>query len=211
LLGLFVMWLVFDQVWGVRAAAAMKRTFISNLQFIAQYAREPLASDLKIALGRSLALRETINNDLDRARALADGVLFEFGASRQRDLQLRSQIRQWQPQLRTLFVLRIASLKYRLQLPGFELPEGVRLRQQAYDEHSARMLEEMADRIEGNAAPATESVEDSHELLNRMVEAIQGDDSAELPPARAQSFVTLIRHIDDLTTCLASGIASGIW
>jgi hypothetical protein len=33
--------------------------------------------------------------------SLADGVLFEFGPSRQQDLALRDQIRRWQPQLRT--------------------------------------------------------------------------------------------------------------
>jgi multidrug resistance protein MdtO len=43
LLGLFMMWLVFDQLWGSRAAVAMKRTFISNLRLLAQLAREPLS------------------------------------------------------------------------------------------------------------------------------------------------------------------------
>ena len=36
LLGLFIMWLVFDQLWGAPAAVEMKRTFISNLRLIAQ-------------------------------------------------------------------------------------------------------------------------------------------------------------------------------
>jgi multidrug resistance protein MdtO len=211
LLGLIMMWLVFDQLWGAPAAVQMKRTFILNLRLVAQFATQPASNDLRTALGRSLALRETINANLDKVRALADGVLFELGPSRQRDLELRSYIRQWQPQLRTLFVMRIAFLKYRLQLPGFELPEIVRLRQQAYDEHSARILEEMADRIEGNRGSETNSVEDSHDLLNKTIEGLQGQDPAHLPPGRAQSFITLLRGIDGLTTCLASEIASGVW
>lgn len=141
LLGLIMMWLVFDQVWGVRAGLEMKRTFILNLRLVARFARGPASDDLRIAIGGSVALRETINANLDKVRALADAVLFELGPSRRSDLELRSYIRQWQPQLRTLFVMRIAFLKYRLQLPGFELPESIRLRQQAYDEQSARMLE----------------------------------------------------------------------
>ena len=210
LLGLIMMWLVFDQIWGARAGVEMKRTFILNLRLVAQFATQPASNDLRTALGRSLAIRETINANLDKVRALADGVLFELGPSRQRDLELRSYIRQWQPQLRTLFVMRIAFLKYRLQLPGFELPEIVRLRQQAYDEHSARILEEMADRIEGNRGSETNSVEDSHDLLNKTIEGLQGQDPAHLPPGRAQSFITLLRGIDGLTTCLASEIASGV-
>ncbi len=207
MLGLIVMWIVFDQVWGARAAVEMKRTFTLNLRLVAQFATQPATKDLRTVLSRSLALRETINASLDKVRALADGVLFELGPSRRRDLELRSCIRQWQPELRTLFVLRIAFLKYRLQLPGFELPETLRLRQQEYDENSARILEDLADWIEGSAVPAANRVEASHELVNRTVDAIQG----ELPTEPAQSFTTLLHGIDGLTTSLASGIASRLW
>jgi len=211
LLGLFMMWFVFDRLWTSPASVEMRRTFISNLRLIAQFARVPLSRDLKVAVGRSLALRETINANLDKVRAVADGVLFEFGPSRQKDLEFRSYIRRWQPQLRTLFVMRIAFLKYRLQLPGFELPEPVRARQQAYDEHAARILEEMADRIEHNTPFEPNTVEASHEFLNRTVEAIHAEQPAGLPAGRAQSLITLLRGIDDLTTCLASETACGDW
>jgi multidrug resistance protein MdtO len=207
LLGLFAMWLVFDQLWGTHAATEMKRTFISNLRLLAQLAREPLSNDLKSAIRRSITLRETININLDKVSALADGVLFEFGPSRDRDLELRSYVRLLQPELRTLFVMRIASLKYRLQLPGFELPESVRRRQQAYDDHSARLLEEMADRIEHNAPHASDGISDSHELLKETVQGIQSEVGSQLPAGRVQSLITLLRGIDGLTTSLASEIA----
>lgn len=146
LFGLLMMWLIFDRLWSVPAAIAMKEAFLANLRLLAQLAREPVSNDLGTTLERSYSLRETINAQFDKVRSFADGVLFEFGPSRGKNLELRSYIRQWQPQLRTLFVMRIASLKYRLNLPGFQLPEAVRLRHQQYDEHSARMLEEMAAR-----------------------------------------------------------------
>ena len=47
LLGLFIMWLVFDQLWGAPAAIQMKKTFISNLRLVAQFAREPISKDAK--------------------------------------------------------------------------------------------------------------------------------------------------------------------
>lgn len=210
LLGLFMMWFVFDRLWASPSSVEMRRTFSLNLRLMAQYAREPVSMDLKTALGRTRTLRETINENLDRARAVADLVPFEFGPSRQRDLQLRSYIRRWQPQLRTLFVMRMAALKYRLQLPGFELPDMVRVRQQAYDEHSARMLEELADRIEHNKPFEGKTVADSHELLGRAVETIVSAPVASLPKGRAQSLTTLLRGIDELTTSLAAEIAGGI-
>lgn len=208
LLGLLMMWLAFDQLWSSPAGVDMKKTFVASLRLLAQLAREPVSRDLKIAIERSYSLRETINAQFDKVRSLADGVLFEFGPSRERHLELRSYIRQWQPQFRTLFVMRNASWKYRAQLPGFELPESVRQRHQAYDDHSAHMLEEMAERIDGNAPPAGDGIEESHDLLNRMVEEIQSEESARLPPGRGASFVTLIRRIDSLTSSLASQIAA---
>jgi multidrug resistance protein MdtO len=186
----------------------MKKTLGAILRLLAQLAREPLSNDLRTAIERTYSLRETIHAQLDKVRSLADGVLFEFGPSRHRDIELRSYIRQWQPQLRTLFVLRIASLKYRLQLPGFELPETVRLRQQAYDEHSARMLEDMADWIEHSAPHASNGIDDSHELLKETLQGIQAEEGPQLPTGRVQSLISLLRGIDSLTTSLALEIAA---
>ena len=104
--------------------------------------------------------------------------------------------------------MRIASLKYRLQLPGFELSEPVRLAQRAYDERSSRMLEEMADRIEGTATPAGQVPPDSSDLLEQTIEAYCTEESQQLPAAHVWSFTTLLRGIDRLTSSLAGEIAA---
>jgi multidrug resistance protein MdtO len=167
LLGLLMMWLVFDQLWGALAAAGMKTTFVSTLRLLAQFVREPLSTDLRVAIERSYSLRETINKNFDKVRALADGVLFEFGPSRQDDLALRDRIRRWQPQLRLLFLTRITLLKFRLQLPGFQLPEPVQLAQQEFDHRLAKTLDAMAERMESKGPEVRESLEDSFERLER--------------------------------------------
>jgi multidrug resistance protein MdtO len=208
LLGLIMMWIVFDRLWGEPAAVEMKKTFVSNLRLLAQLAREPVSEEMRIGIARTVNLRETINAGLDQVRDFADLVLFEFGPSRRGDLELRDHIRRWQPHLRTLFVMRIAALKYRLQLPGFELPESVRLQHRAYDDHSARMLEEMADQIEHNTSPPENTTERSHELLSTTVEGIRAEDSSQLYAGRIESFAALLREIDGLTTSLASEITA---
>lgn len=95
LLGLLMMWLVFDQFWSASAALQMKRTFASNLRLLAQFAREPISSDLRTAAERSYSLRETINTNFDRVRDLTGGVLLEFGPSREQDLAMRERIISW--------------------------------------------------------------------------------------------------------------------
>ncbi len=206
LLGLFVMWLVFDKLWGELAAVEMRAAFSSAVRSLAQLAKGPVSRDIGDEIGRSFALRETINANLDKVSAQADGVLFEFGPSRERDLQLRTYVRRWQSQLRALFLMRIALQKYRLQLPGFELPELLRVQLERYDSDSARLLEEMADWIERNEPQLTDRGEVFAERPDTTVDRIAAEASAQLPAGRAQSLTSLLRGIHNVTTALASEI-----
>lgn len=207
LLGLFVMWLVFDHLWSAPAGIAMKKAFVSSLRLLAQFTREPISGDLRTAIERSYSLRETINAQFDKVLSLADGVLFEFGPERQRDLEIRNFIRSFQPKLRTLFLMRVASWKYRALVPGLEFPEKIRVRQAAYDKRSAAMLEEMVDRIEGQRLDMAGGLEDSTDLLRQTIEEAEAEQPRGLPGGQAQSFTTLLRGIDGLTASLASEVA----
>jgi multidrug resistance protein MdtO len=205
-LGLLMMWLIFDQLWRARASVAMRKAFISTLRLLAQFAREPVSSDIRQAMQRTSALHDTINTKFDSVRSLADGVLLEFGPSRRQDLALRDRIRRWQPQLRALFLMRVASLKYRLQLPGFELPEAVTVSLQAYDQCSAQMLEAIADRMEGKTSEEKPESADSSALLEQVGESCRVDESRLLLSEQGATFVPLLRQIDRLTTRLANQI-----
>ena len=200
LLGLFIMWLVFDQLWGAPAAIEMRRKFISNLRLLAQLAREPLSQDRKTAIARSLALGETINANLDKVRALADGVLFEFGPSRDQDLALRDRIRQWQPNLRMLFITRIVLWRYRAGLPGFELPEAMQPAQRKFDNRLAAALDGVADRMDGRASTEVDDLTTAYRQLEQVVWKV-APKQQDLTP-QMQSFLLLSRRIAALADCL---------
>ena len=206
-LGLLMMWLIFDQLWGAPASVEMRRAFISTLRLFAQFTREPASGDIPLAIQRTSTLRDTINAKFDNVRALADGVLLEFGRSRRVDLALRDRIRRWQPQLRTLFIMRSAFLKYRLQLPGFELPQDVVVSLQAYDEWSAQLLENIADRMEGKKPQERSACSDSVALLGQIRELCREDEPRLLLSEHGATFVPLLRQIDQLTSRLTSQIA----
>ena len=207
LLGLFIMWLVFDQIWGSPAAVEIRKTFISSLRLLAQFAREPLSKNQRTAIARSITLGEVINGNFDQVRALADGVLLEFGPSRAQNLALRNSIRQWQPQLRTLFLMRIALWKYRVQLPDFELPEPVRAAQQELDYKSAKLLDDMADHLEGKALHGEDNLEDSFEQLKQTAQTWSSEGSQQSPAAQLQTFLTLSRNSESLTMSLSKSIS----
>jgi multidrug resistance protein MdtO len=206
LLGLFIMWLVFDQLWGSPAAVEMKRTFISNLRLLAQLVREPLPGTERT--WRSYSLRETINGNFNNVRSLADGVLFELGSSRQQDLALRSRIRQWQPPLHTFLVTRLLLLKYRLQLPGFELPLAARAAQREFDDHLATILDGMADRLEGKTSNKHDDFGGSVERLEKTIRAYDSGKSEEALLREFGAFLSLSRRIASLTTSLDNELSA---
>jgi multidrug resistance protein MdtO len=209
-LGLMMMWLIFDQLWSAPASVEMRRAFISTLRLLAQFTREPVSADIRSAIQRTSALHDTIHTKFDSVRSLADGVLLEFRPTRLHDLAWRDRIRRWQPQLRTLFIMRGASLKYRLQLPGFELPEAAVASLQAYDQRSAQMLENIADRLEGEAPQGGPVSADSFAVLQQVLESCRTDESRLLLSEHGATFVPLLREIDRLTTHLTNQIAMEI-
>jgi len=207
-LGLLMMWLIFDQLWSAPASVEMRKVFISTLRLLAQFTREPVSADIRSAIQRTSALRDTINTKFDTARSLADGVLLEFGPNRRRNLALRDRIRAWQPQLRALFLMRGAALRYRLQSPGFGLPEAVLGSLRAYDECSAQLLENLADRMEGMTPQETSASADASALLRQITESCRADEVRLLLAEQGGAFVPLLRQIDRLTSRLADQISN---
>ena len=201
LLGLFVMWLVFDQLWGTSAGVEMRRAFVSNLRLLAQLARGPLSKDGRIAMAESIALGETINSNFDKVRALADGVLLEFGPSRVQNLALRNRIRRWQPELHMIFITRIVLWKYRVRLPGFELPEAIQPAQEEFDIRLATALDGMADRMNGNGSTQMEDLAKAYAQLEQAAWKASPMQQHQLTP-QVQSFLLLSRRIADLTGSL---------
>jgi hypothetical protein len=131
---------------------------------------------------------------LDQTRSYADGVLFEFSRHRAAALEFREQVRRLQPQLRSLFVVRISVLEYRLHVPGFEAPEAALRAQAAFDDCSARILEGLANEIEtGGARPEAPGA-----CLTAGVEMFD------------PSYFALLSDVDNVTGSLVAQIDSNI-
>jgi multidrug resistance protein MdtO len=148
LIGLTAMWLIFDHLWSAPASQSMKRALVGSLRLLAKLTRGPASTRQDEAIEECSALRETIYSTFDQTRSLSDGMLFEFGPGRAAALEFREQVRRLQPQLQSLFVLRVSALDYRVRLPGFELPQDALTAQILFDECSAGVLEALADEIE---------------------------------------------------------------
>ncbi len=202
MLGLLVMWLVFDQLWGSSAAVEMKRIFSSNIRLLAHLTKGPVSKDLRTAIEETYSLRETINANFDRVRQQGDGAMLEFGSSRERDVAMRAQLLQWQLQLQRIFIARIALLKYRLRLPGFELPAQIQAIQMECDDHQAATLEAIADRLEGKAT-LIENFDSSFQSMEQAAQEYCRTEPQANVGAELTTFIPLAQRLDTLIQSLS--------
>jgi hypothetical protein len=100
-----------------------------------------------------------------------------------------------------LFVTRIALLKYRFNLPGFELAPSIRSAQQEFDNELGRTLDAMADRLEGKPAE-TVNFDDSAKHLEEAIETYSSTPSVQPHTAELATFIALSRRVQDLTRSL---------
>jgi multidrug resistance protein MdtO len=166
LLGLLSMWLIFDRLWVRNALDEMQFLFARNLNMLAEYCEQLLLEDRNQAVKRTRQLRNRIDNGFQAVTAQADAVLFEFGPSRRRKLQAREDIRRWQPNLRTLFLVQLSLMQFRMQRPLKEIPPEIVPAQAAFETDVARVLRIMANEVSGKVALPVPDLTASAERLH---------------------------------------------
>jgi multidrug resistance protein MdtO len=171
LLGLMSMWLIFDRLWVRNALDEMQFLFAKNLNMLAEFSEQLLLEDRNQAIKRLRQLRIQIDNGFSAVTAQGDAVLFEFGPSRRRKLQAREDIRRWQPNLRTLLLVQLSLMQFRMQRPLKEIPPEIAEAQVPFETDIAQVLRIMANEVNGKAVlPApdlTASVERLHLTIRK--------------------------------------------
>lgn len=124
LLGLVAMWLVFDQLTAHNSLREMRGALVRGIRALMAYMREPMSGSRLEFLKRARRDRDIVNESFLNVRSSADAVLFEFDENRAEALKLRADVRAWQPQLRTLFLLQITLAHMRLREPAGKLSES---------------------------------------------------------------------------------------
>jgi multidrug resistance protein MdtO len=146
LLGLTAVWIV-DHLWHTRASDEVVRGFRANLRLIAQLvcvADDP-AADRASVIQKIRDLRDLITTGFSDVQTHASTMLFEFGPDRRKNLALRERALNWQSSLRTIFLLQISILQYRIQVDPNTLPLPVRQARIALDNAISQILESLAE------------------------------------------------------------------
>jgi multidrug resistance protein MdtO len=143
MLGLVMMWLVFETLGTKPAVQVMRELFAENLHLMAELAR-PWPRGEPADLRKIRTLREKVSENFQAVNSQADAVLFEIGRSRNYSLAVRDRLRAWLPQLRSLFLLEVALLQYRLQVSPLDLPASVVRAATHFDNELSAVLEGIA-------------------------------------------------------------------
>lgn len=207
LLGLMMMWLVFDRLWMRNALDEMQAVFARNLQDFAELTGQLLKEDRNEAVKRVRQLRDQINAGFEVVRAQADAILFEFGPSRERKLKIREDIKRWQPMLRTLLQVQGTFAQYPLQTPLEGLPPAIAEAQIAFVRDTARMAQAMADEVFGKTV---ETAPDIGVSASRLQEEIRKYyEGLGLPIAsQASDVISLTRNLASILGPLHEDIHS---
>lgn len=199
LLGLIVMWLVFEPLGAKPAIEVMRELFAANLKLMSKLA-DPWPDGHRADLGKLRAMRDKISQNFSAVNAQADAVLFELGRGRDASLRLRNRLLTLQPSLRTLFLLQVALLQYRVHVHPNELPTKVRKAQANFDNALHELLSGLSERFlqQGRKAPATETVRQRFKELCDSADQTYGSEK----PQRAVGVLALASQIVRIASIL---------
>jgi multidrug resistance protein MdtO len=199
LLGLMSMWLIYDRLWVKNAMDEMQTVFAHNLEMFAELTEQLLEKDQVKAIRRIRQLRDQLNAGFSAVTAQADAVLFEFGPSRQQKLQIREDIRRWQPSIRTLLQVQIASAQYLANKPLSNLPEPIDQAGVAFEKDIALVMHAMASEVNGKPVGGVPDIRMSAVRFRQEVEKYYGNLGVPVPDAASD----VVGLADSLATILA--------
>jgi multidrug resistance protein MdtO len=199
LLGLMSMWLIYDRLWVKNAVDEMQTVFARNLEMFAELAEQLLEKDPIKGIRRIRQLRDQLNAGFGAVTAQGDAVLFEFGPSRQQKLQIREDIRRWQPSIRTLLQVQVASAQYLFNKPLSNLPEPIAQAGVAFEKDIAQVMHAMASEVKGKPVDDVPDIRMSAAHMRQAVEQHYGDLGVPVPDADSD----VAGLADSLATILA--------
>jgi multidrug resistance protein MdtO len=203
LLGLTSMWLIFDHLWVKDALQEMQEGFARNLQRLAELLELACKPASEEVARRALELSDEIN----AVKAQSDAVVFEFGPSRQRKLEIRDDIRRWQPALGALLQVQMTGLQYLFETRARKLAQGIAEALSAFEEDMAITARIMSEEVSGKPGRIPPDVQKSASTVRREIERHYAASGLPIPPTLAD-MITLTQNLASIVVPLSADIHS---
>jgi len=114
LLGITMMWLVFERLFPRSAGDEMVRIFVINTRLLADIVASSPRVENPASVLKVRRQRDEIYRRFGEVNAQSDAVPFETGPLRAGDMAARDRIRRWQASLRSFYLLQAPLLQFRI-------------------------------------------------------------------------------------------------
>ena len=206
LLGVTMMWLVFERLFPRSAADEMVRIFVVNLRLLAALASTNARADDPASILKIRRQREEIYRHFGEVTAQSDAVPFETGPGRRGDLAARDRIRHWQAFLRSFYLLEAPLLQFRIFASDDSRSRSFAAFENDFRLECSRIFLQIAESLEKQSATHTQHVDSVASLLNR-IESSETKIEAEFSE-RERALLRLIRTIAEVVDRLQTEVAS---
>jgi multidrug resistance protein MdtO len=205
LLGLVSMWLLYDRLWVRNALDEMQTVFARNLQMLAELAEQLVEKDTLKAIKRIRMLRDQINAGFQALAAQSDALLFEFGPERQRNLEIREDVRRWQPSIRTLLQLQIAISQYRAEKPVQQLLPSIAEAHIEFEQDIAQILRALANEVQGKPSDPAPDLQNAAQRLEKEIRNHYASLGVEVP-SQGADMISLAESVASILSPLYQDI-----
>jgi multidrug resistance protein MdtO len=181
LLGVSMMWLVFERFYPRPAADEMVRVFIRTLRLMAAFVSESsIGADAEtIVLIRRQ--RDQVYRYFGEVNAQADAVPFETGPERAAHMAARDRIRRWQSWLRSFYLMEIPLLQFRLLGDPSRISQAFRHIEVQFIEDCSRSFHRIADSLENQLDNKEFQLAAHDSLQKRLATAVSHEETPVSP------------------------------
>jgi multidrug resistance protein MdtO len=206
LLGITMMWLVFERFFPRSATDEMVRIFVRNIRSMSDLVSFTPIAEGSSAILKVRRLREDIYRRFGEVNAQADAVPFETGPLRSGDMAARDRIRRWQASLRSFYLLEAPLLQFRLFGTADSKSASFTAFEDDFRYECSRIFLQIAGSLESQSTSRIHIGHLTASLVDRVKESPLGTD-AEFSD-RERALARLVRFITQLVDRLQFEVAS---
>ena len=206
LLGITMMWLVFERFFPRSAADEMVSIFVINLRAFADLVSSSARADHPASILKIRRQREEIYRHFGEVNAQSDAVPFETGPLRAGDMAARDRVRRWQASLRSFYLLEAPLLQFRIFAEIESKSKSFIAVEDDFRFGTARIFLHIAESLENQLATRTHRLDSATSLLHRL-DSSPAQVEAEFSE-RELALLRLIRTMAQLVDRLQNDVAS---
>jgi multidrug resistance protein MdtO len=196
LLGVCMMWLVFERFYPRPAANEMIRVFVRSLRLMALLVSESRIGADADTIVLIRAQRDQVYRCFGEVNAQADAVPFETGSERAGHMAARDRIRRWQASVRSIYLMEVPLLQFRLFGDPNRISNAFRSIERQFIADCSRSFTRIADCLEDQLNDKIHQ-HPQHESLQTLLDAATSHEQALISP-QEQGLIRLTRSISAL-------------